>query len=46
MVKLKYIIKQLSKTNKKNYENYVVTRIWHKLNDLDYKFVTQHVFVN
>lgn len=45
MVKLKYIIKQLSKTNKKNYENYVVTRIWHKLNDLDYKFVTQQYVI-
>ncbi|WP_407277438.1 hypothetical protein R5O20_04695 [Tenacibaculum maritimum] len=41
MTELKYIIKQISKTNKKNYENYVVTRIWHGLNFLDIKFVTQ-----
>lgn len=41
MDKLNYIVKQISKTNKKNYENYVVTRIWHKLNSLDYKMVTQ-----
>lgn len=41
MTELEYIIKQISKTNKKNYENYVVTRIWHGLNCLDVKFVTQ-----
>jgi very-short-patch-repair endonuclease len=41
MSKLEFIIKQLAKTNKKNYENYVVTRIWHSLNDLDIKFITQ-----
>lgn len=41
MIKTKYIINQLAKTNKKNYENYVVTRIWHLLNNLDIKFVTQ-----
>jgi very-short-patch-repair endonuclease len=41
MTKLEFILKQLSKTNKKNYENYVVTRIWHTLDDLDIKFITQ-----
>lgn len=41
MIKTDYIIRQLAKTNKKNYENYVVTRIWHLLNNLDIKFVTQ-----
>ncbi|MEH7085424.1 phosphoribosylaminoimidazole carboxylase [Neobacillus drentensis] len=41
MTKLEFILKQLAKTNKKNYENYVVTRIWHTLNDLDIKFITQ-----
>lgn len=41
MNKTEYIIRQLAKTNKKNYENYVVTRIWHLLNNLDIKFVTQ-----
>lgn len=45
MDKLQYIIKQLSKTNKKNYENYVVTRIWHKLDDLDFKMVTQQYVI-
>ncbi|OOV29497.1 hypothetical protein BXU11_06330 [Flavobacterium sp. LM5] len=41
MTELDYVIKQLSKTNKKNYENYVVTRIWHGLSSLDVKFITQ-----
>ncbi|MEH7180180.1 AbaSI family restriction endonuclease [Neobacillus vireti] len=41
MTKLEFILKQLAKTNKKNYENYVVTRIWHILDDLDIKFITQ-----
>lgn len=41
MTELEYIIKQISKTNKKNFENYVVTRIWHGINKLDVKFVTQ-----
>ena len=41
MEKLNYVLRQLSKTNKKNLENYVVTRIWHKLDDLDIKFITQ-----
>ncbi|MBB6715569.1 AbaSI family restriction endonuclease [Clostridium gasigenes] len=39
--KLTYILKQLAKTNKKNYENYVVTRIYNKLDDLEMKFITQ-----
>ena len=42
--KKQYIINQFSKTNKKNYENYVITRIIHLLNDLDIKFVTQQYF--
>ena len=41
MNKTEYIVRQMAKTNKKNYENYVVTRIWHLLNNLDIKFVTQ-----
>ncbi len=45
MRKVDYIIKQISKTNKKNFENYVVTRIWHLLDRTDIKFVTQQ-FVN
>ena len=39
--KLNFILKQISKTNKKNCENYVVTRIYNLLNDLDIKFITQ-----
>lgn len=45
MQKLQYIIKQFSKTNKKNYENYVVTRIWHLLNNLEYKMITQQYVI-
>jgi len=41
MDKKEYIKRQMSRTNKKDYENYVVTRIIHKLDDLDIKFVTQ-----
>ena len=41
MNKFEFIVKQIAKTNKKNYENYAVTRIWHVLNDLDVKFYTQ-----
>lgn len=41
MDKLEFLIRQIAKTNKKNYENYVITRIWHRLNNLDIKFVTQ-----
>jgi len=42
--KKEYILKQFARTNKKNYENYVVSRIFHLLNDLDIKFVTQQYF--
>ena len=42
--KKEFVIKQISRTNKKNYENYVVTRIIHLLDDLDIKFVTQQFF--
>ncbi|MGH4036997.1 MAG: AbaSI family restriction endonuclease [Sphaerochaeta sp.] len=43
--KKNYIIKSFSRTNKKNYENYVITRIWHKLDNLNLKPVTQQ-YVN
>jgi very-short-patch-repair endonuclease len=36
-----YYIKQISRTNKKNYENYVVCRILNRLNDISIKFITQ-----
>lgn len=45
MEKYRYIKSQLAKTNKKNDENYVVTRIWHKLDREDVKFVTQQYIV-
>ena len=41
MDKLDYIAKQFSKARNKKYEHYVVTRIWHTLNNLNVKFVTQ-----
>lgn len=41
MTKKEYIKRQISRTNKKDYENYVITRVIHKLDDLDIKFVTQ-----
>ena len=41
MLKYRYVKAQLAKTNKKNDENYVVTRIWNKLDNEDIKFVTQ-----
>lgn len=40
-MKKENVIKQIAKTKKKNYENYVVTGIWHRLNSLDYKIITQ-----
>ena len=45
MTKRDFIIRQIAKTNKKNFENYVVTRIYHLLNRSDVKFVTQQ-YVN
>ena len=36
-----YIMKQLHRTHNKKFENYVITRIWHLLNDLDIKIITQ-----
>ena len=41
MTKKEFIVRQLAKTNKKNYENYVVTGILHRLADPQVKFVTQ-----
>lgn len=41
MDKLEFILRQIRKTNGKAYENYVVTRIWHRLNNSDVKFITQ-----
>ena len=41
MNKKEYIKRQISRTNKKDYENYVTTRIIHGVNDLTVKFITQ-----
>jgi very-short-patch-repair endonuclease len=39
--KIEYISRQFSKAQHKKFEHYVVTRIWHLLNDLSLKIVTQ-----
>lgn len=39
--KLNYLVKTLSRTERKDKENYVVNRIYHNLNDLDIKPMTQ-----
>jgi very-short-patch-repair endonuclease len=41
MTKLEFISRQLAKAESKRYEHYVVTRVWHLLNDLRIKLVTQ-----
>lgn len=41
LTKQEYIIRQIAKTNKKNFENYVVTRIVHSLDTNEIKFLTQ-----
>ena len=41
MDKIEYITRQFLRAEKKRFEHYVVTRIWHLLNDLEIKFVTQ-----
>ncbi|UJF15419.1 hypothetical protein LZ578_10675 [Jeotgalibaca sp. MA1X17-3] len=45
MIKYKFIKAQLAKTNKKNDENYVITRIWHRLDNENIKFVTQQYVI-
>lgn len=45
MQKYTYIKSQLAKTNKKNEENYVITRVGYKLNDEHIKFVKQQYVV-
>lgn len=45
MDRLNYVTRQLARAQKKRFENYVVTRIWHLLNDLEIKFVTQQYVV-
>lgn len=45
MEKLQYITRQLSRAEHKRIEFYVISRIWHLLNDLSLKFVTQQYVV-
>ena len=39
--KKEYLIKTLSRTKRKDYENYVIGAIWHRLNNLEIKPVSQ-----
>lgn len=41
MTKLEFIARQFGKAHKKAYEHYVITRIWHLLQDSDVKCITQ-----
>ncbi len=43
--KLEYITRLFEKTNKKRIENYVITRLWHLLNNPDIKMVPQQYVV-
>lgn len=43
--KKNYIVSQLKRTHNKKYENYVITRIWHLINDLSIKIITQQYIV-
>lgn len=44
--KLQYIIKTLSKTNRKDYENFVVNAIWQKLSNPDIEIISQQFVKN
>lgn len=44
MDKKEYIIKQLARTDHKRFENYCITRIFHKVDNLGLQFVTQQMF--
>lgn len=41
MDKTEYLVKTLSRTKRKDYENYVINRLYHQLDDLDIKPVSQ-----
>lgn len=43
--KLEFLSKLFQKTSKKALENYVLTRLWHKLDDFDVKIIPQQ-YVN
>ena len=40
--KREYLIKTLSRTKRKDYENYVIGAIWHRLNTLEIKQVSKY----
>lgn len=41
MDKRDYLVKTFSRTKRKDYENYILTAIWHKLDNMDLKPVSQ-----
>lgn len=41
MDKRDYLVKTFSRTKKKDYENYILTAIWHKLDNMEIKPVSQ-----
>ncbi|WP_160037137.1 AbaSI family restriction endonuclease [Paenibacillus sp. An7] len=41
MKKRDYLVKTLSRTKRKDYENYIINAIWHKLDNLELKPVSQ-----
>lgn len=43
--KLDFISRQLARTYRKRFEQYVITRIWHLLDDTDIKIITQQYIV-
>ena len=43
MEKLEYLVRTLSRTRRKDYENYVVNAVWNRLNDTDIQPVTQQL---
>jgi very-short-patch-repair endonuclease len=43
--KAEYVSRTLARAHSKDWENYVITRIWHKLDRPDVKFVTQQYVV-
>ncbi|HPN30762.1 MAG TPA: hypothetical protein PKY81_07380 [bacterium] len=44
--KFRYIIKTLSRTKRKDYENYVINAIWNRLNNNEIEIVTQQYINN
>jgi very-short-patch-repair endonuclease len=44
--KMEYIIKTLSRTKRKDYENYVINAIWNRLNNNEIEIVSQQYINN